>query len=226
MAIVGWILLSLLLLIVIILILPIGIRIEYLQTWKIKIKLFGVIPVYSLSGDQPPKTPKPTPAVQPPPDDRKKDEPSLKEQFKTFYKEEGIKGVFTLLKALTGIAKSALSRVAHSMMINRLQLYVRVGGEEAHAVAKRYGQLCAALFPTVTLLSSSIRMRKPLVRVDPDFLHDGTDVRVRMTVYILPIGVVWAGLAALIKLIGVWSGVTKTVQNATDNTNTDESQKT
>ncbi len=228
MAVVGWILLGLLMLVVLVLILPVGIKIEYLQTWQIRIKLFGLIPIMTLSGDDADKkTDKSETTIIPPSDkEDEEDKPSLKEQFKIFYKQEGVKGVFTLFKALVGIAKGALRRVAHSVVIGRLQLCMTVGGERADQIADRYGQMCSAVYPLVTALSAVIRVRKSQVRVQPDFLSEGTDVRFRMTMYIFPLGVVWAGLVALVKVLGVWSGVTKAVESAPESSANSETKKT
>ena len=228
MAVVGWILLGILALILLVLILPVGIRVEYLQTWQIHIRLFGVIPVMTLSGDDPKNRPETTDVtVTPPPSEKEEKDYKLtmKEQFKLFYKQEGVKGVFTLFKALLGITKGAFRRVAHSLVISRLQLCMTVGGGQADKAAERYGQMCSIVFPLVTALSSEIHMRKPQVRIQPDFLSENVNVRFCMTVYIFPLGIVWAGLVALVKLIGVWSGVTKVAQAASEGSSDPESKK-
>jgi len=233
MAVVGWILLGLLMLIVVILILPVGVSIEYLQTWQIRIKLFGFIPILTLPGDDSESKPeKPQPTVTPPPSekeekkDEEEDKPTLKEQLKGFYKQEGIKGVFSLLKALLDLATGTLRRVAHSMVISKLQLCVDVGGDQADKTAKRYAQMCSIVFPLVTTLSSAICMRKPQVRVQPDFLSESMSVRLRMNIFIFPLGILWAGLVALIKAIGVWMRVTKAAEAAAEKTTDSETNKT
>ncbi len=220
MAVIGWVLLSLLFIILLLLILPHGVTIEYIDTWRLRVLLFGVIPVWSKSGDQkktfsesaeeastsPPKTAEKS---------SKKDKPSLVEELKNLHKQEGLSGILSLFGSILRIAKDFLGRFAHSITIRDLQLCVRIGCAEADKTAIRYGEICSVLFPLLSALASQVHMRHKIVRVQPDFVEEGIDVRMRMKLLLYPMGILAAAVVAFVKLIGVWLKSTKPTQTST-----------
>lgn len=212
-AVIGWILLGILVLLLLILFTPHGAKIEYTDTWRIKVLVFGYIPVLSMSGDSPPKHKKEKPKEEAPPkpeeapqteETKSKDKPSIVDEIKALYKEEGVKGVLSFFGGLLKIVTGALCRITRFITIRKLELQMRVGGKAADETAVQYGRICAALFPTLSALSQVIRFRETAVHVQPDFLYDGTDVKLRTTIWVWPFGIVWAALCAFVKLIMAW----------------------
>jgi len=225
-AVIGWILLGVLALLLLVLFTPHGARIEYTDTWRVKVLIFGYIPVFSMSGDDAPKHKKEKPVKeteepkseepQPNADEKKEDKPSLIDEIKALYKEEGVKGVLSFFGGLLKIVTGTLCRITRYITIRKLELQMRVGGKTADEIAVQYGRICAALFPTLSALSLAIRFRKTAVHVQPDFLSDGTDVKLRTTIWVWPFGIVWAALCAFVKLILAWIKLPKAVPAKAD----------
>lgn len=98
----------------------------------------------------------------------------------------------------------ALSKFVRCVSVRRLSLCVRVGGKEADAVAKTYGQLTSVLYPILTALSQVITVRRKQVHIIPDFLIGQIEVKMRMIVWVFPLGVLAAALTALVKAVLLW----------------------
>lgn len=222
MEIVGWILLSLLVLILLVLFVPVRIKLELLDTVRVRVYLFGCIRVFSMAGDQPPKPEKQQkPAAQEPPPENappEKAKPSLMEEIKALKQREGVGGVLSFFKRLLAIATGALRGIIRFVTVRRLSLCVRVGGEEADQIAKTYGTISAALFPTLAALSKVLRIRKQRVLVQPDFLSDSMLVRMRMILWVWPFGVAGAAIGAFFKFIAAWFQVLKAPRNGASDT--------
>ncbi len=218
MEIVGWILLSLLALILLVLFLPLRVKLEYIDTFRVRVYLFGCIRVFKLDGDQPPadkprkeKPPKELPAEE---TAAKADKPSLADELKALKKREGLGGVIDFFKQLLSIATGTLRRVISFITVRRLSLCVRVGGGEADEVAKTYGTVSAVLFPLLAALTKVMRFRKKQVLVKPDFLAEAVTVRMRMLLWVWPFGIVGAAIGALFRFIVTWMKAVKASDGA------------
>ncbi len=204
MATVGWILLSILALILLLLIAPVRIRVEYLGEWSGKVYLFGVIPVFAFPVKKA-KAPEQVPAPEQTPAPKKeKPKPTLRDELKALYQKDGAWGVVDFFKQLLSIAVRTLSKFVRCVSVRRLSLYVRVGGKDADDIALNYGRLTAALYPTLTALSQVITVRRKQVLVKPDFLADHIEARMRMIVWVFPLGVIAAAVTAFIKAAALW----------------------
>ncbi len=211
---IGWILLGILGVIVLAFFIPVRVRVEYMDAWRVRVCVFGCIPVWNYP------SPKPTeeaPAAEieaaaaPPEKTAKK--PSLKEELQTLFRDEGVGGVMSFFGKVIELLKTTLSSLAKFITVRKLALCVRVGGEEADETATRYGQLSAATATSLTVLSQLIRVKKPLVRVVPDFTSDKLDARLRMILWVWPFGVVGVALAALCRFMALWTKTIKTPSN-------------
>ncbi len=207
MEVVGWTLLGILVgvvaLIVLLLCVPLRVKLEYLETFRVRVYLFGCIRVFSYRADEE-KEEEPE-EEEPKTTATKSDKSSFWQELKALKQREGVGGVIAFFKQLLSIATGALKRVAHSITIRRLSLFVRVGGEEADAVANNHGRICAVLFPILGALSGVLRIRRKQVVVQPDFLADKTTARMRMIVWVWPFGILMAAIGAMIKFAMVWA---------------------
>jgi len=204
MAVVGWVLLALLGLIVLALFVPIRIQIEHTQSWKVSVRLFGAISVWSFPSEKKPKAEPEQAQTEPPPkatDDKREKKPSLLDELKAMFKEEGVSGVAAFFKKLVELLTTTLRSLARFITIRKLSLCIRAGKEEADQTALLYSQLCTATAAGLAVLSQAVRVKKPCVRVYPDFLSEKTDVRLRTVIWIWPFGVVAVGLKALVKFL-------------------------
>lgn len=208
---VGWILLVILGLIVLAFFVPVRVRVDYMDTWRVTARLFGMIPVWSFPSDKKTKDkPASTPVPSETPAKEAVKKPSVMDDVKALFREDGIGGVVRFFGKLAALLKTALASLARFITIRRLALCVRVGGEEADEAAVRYGQLSAALSASLTVLSKLVRIKNPTIRVIPDFTCEQTQVRMRMIVWVWPFGIVGAGIAALCKFLMIWIKTMKT----------------
>lgn len=209
---IGRILLGLLGLIVLVLVIPVRVKLEYIGEWHGRILLFGVIPVFTFPVPEKP-TDKPQDSAPPPEQETalpKEEKPSLLTEFKTLFREEGISGVLHFFGKLIEMLKTTLRSLVRFITVRKLALCVRVGGEEADDTAVRYGQISAALAASLEALSQLVRIKRPQIRVLPDFTAYKTEARLRMIVWIWPFGVIGAGIAALFKFLSLWIKTMKT----------------
>ncbi len=213
---VGMILLAVLGVIVLAFFVPVRICVEYIEAWAVRVWLFGVIPVWSFSSSDE-TTPTPRKAK---PSSKKKteDKPSVKEELKTLFQEEGVSGVVSFFAKLAHLLKTTLSSLAKYITIRKLALCVRVGGEEADETATLYGKLSASTAAGLAVLSQFIRIRKPCVRVIPDFTMSSSDVRMRMTLWAWPFGIVGVGVVAAWRFMMLWIKTMKSPQNGVKHT--------
>ncbi len=216
---VGWILLALLGLIVLAFFIPVCVRVEYVEEWRVTVRLFGAISVWSFPSYKKPKDkPSRAPEVSETPSKETTKTPSVMDEIKTLFHKEGLSGVMSFFGKLAELLKTTFASLARFITIRKLALCVRVGGEEADETAVRYGQISAALSASLTVLSQLVRVKKPIVRVIPDFTAEQTEVRMRMTVWVWPFGVVGIGIAAACKFLALWMKTMKTPQNGAQTT--------
>lgn len=218
---VGWILLAILGLIVLAFFVPVRVGVEYLGEWRVSVRLFGTIPVWRYpthekpknEPEAPPTEVKEAPAEQP-------NKLSVLDEIKALFHEEGVSGVLSFFGKLIQLLKTTLCSLVRFVTVRKLALCVRVGGEEADETAVRYGQISAAAATSLTLLSRLVRVKKTTVRMYPDFTREQSEARLRLIVWVWPFGVVGVGVAALCKLLMLWTKTIKTPQGGVQNTTT------
>ncbi|MBR5134601.1 MAG: hypothetical protein IKV35_03270 [Clostridia bacterium] len=222
---IGWILLGVLALLLLILFTPFGIRFRYTDSWSVCFYLFGFLPIFRLTdegfskllekagpSEAPPVNEKPPETVEKQAENRestKDEKTSILDDFKQLYKERGVGGVLAFFRQLLSIFTGALGGIAPFVTVRKLELYMRLGSKSADKTATQYGQVCAALFPSLSALASLIRFRKTAVRVEPDFLESGAEIRLRVFMWLWPFGIAWACLCALIKTVMLWMKLPK-----------------
>ena len=135
------------------------------------------------------------------------------DELKTLFREEGVKGVMCFFGQLVVLLKTTLSSLARFITIRELALCVRLGGEEADELAVQYGKLSAAMSTGLTVLSQLVRVKKPMIRIHPDFLAEQTDARLRTVIWVWPFGVVGVGVVAFVKLVMLWSKIARSPKN-------------
>lgn len=205
-SVIGYILLGLVLLLLLLLFTPLRIRVNYIDEWRVGVYLFGVIPIYRVSPTskksdaQQPSSPSAAPASE---NANKNKKNMFRDELSSLYKEEGVTGVTNFFKTLLRLCTTALRRICRFITVRQLSLCIRVGGEEADKTALLYGGVCAGLFPTLSALSSLIRIRKKRVLVQPDFLAESSSARMRLIVWVWPFGVLFALLCLFFGFLSV-----------------------
>lgn len=217
---IGWILLGIVGVIVLAFFIPVRVRVDYIGAWRVRVWLFGCIPVWNYPSSKPTEKPpaEPTEPTGESAEKAKKKTP-LKEEFQTLFREEGVSGVLSFFGGVIRLLKTTLCSLVTFITVRKLSLCVRVGGEKADEIATSYGQISAATATSLTVLSQLVRVKKPLVRVVPDFTSDKLEARLRMIVWVWPFGVVGVALIALCRFTVLWTKTMKTPSNGVRNTN-------
>ena len=110
------------------------------------------------------KSPKKQPKKKP------EEEPKKKSfDFKAFVKEKGVSGIINIVKEIAKLAGGTVSDVLSAFTVTRLKLDIKVAGSDAADSAIKYGRVCAALFPSLQLIMTVVKVKKYDVNVNPDF---------------------------------------------------------
>lgn len=80
-----------------------------------------------------------------------------------------------------------------------IRLSLTVSGEDAAAVALRYGQVCAVFYPLLSFLQAELRFHPRKVDLRADFAGGKSDLRASGTLCLRPITLLAAGIALLIQ---------------------------
>lgn len=205
MHVVGWIFCVFAVVIAAALCLPFAVKVEYLQTWRVVLKLFGFLPIYTYaptvekSAEQ-----EATETAQTPPAKDKAKKTSLKDELKTMYREGGVSGILDFFSQVVRLLTTTLVKLVRHVSVRKLALCIRVGTDEADKTATTCGAICAALYPTLTALENVVPVHRRAVVVQPDFLADTTVVRLRTVFWIWPLGTLAVGIGAFFKAVGLW----------------------
>ena len=98
------------------------------------------------------------------------EEPKKKSfDFKAFVKEKGVSGIINIVKEIAKLAGGTVSDVLFAFTVTRLKLDIKVAGSDAADSAIKYGRVCAALFPSLQLIMTVVKVKKYDVNVNPDF---------------------------------------------------------
>ena len=191
---------GLLLLILLILIVPVRLRVTYDQTLTAKLRFLFVIPytLYDESKEEKPAADKPK-SDKPKKEKTKKEKKSASHIFKeraAQLKARGAAGVIDWLRDVARFALGATKRVLRAITVRRLDLRMRVVGEDAASTALTCGRFCAAAYPLLGTLMCAIRTRRSNVQIEPDFLGVKTtytaDVRLSISPWRLLGAALWA----------------------------------
>lgn len=187
---------GLLLLLAFLLVMPIGVRLScWNGHWNAQVQYifirYGVSP--ELLARRAEKTAK---------REVKKKRPAKKPKEKKPEEEEAKKeGPLASLGALQELWRSSRKRLAvlrRHVVIDRLQVAVEAGGEDAHKTALLYARLAAAAAVALEILGELFELKKPRVSILPDFCRPGIRYDVSLRVRVRPFILLLAGTHLLI----------------------------
>ena len=111
--------------------------------------------------------------------------PPKKTTWQRLREERGFFGAIGYLLRIVKQSASLGAYIVRKSYVSRMKIHVSVGGDDAAQIAMEHGKWCAALYPALSLVLSSVRgYRKPDVKIATDFLSGGyrydIDVRLRV----------------------------------------------
>ena len=212
---------AIVLLIVLLLLMPVGFRAAYQKELKAVLRIgFVSVPVYPPK----PKKKKKKQKEKSPEQTKQKDKQPAKKK-PGIIKEKGMAWLIDTLRRAAALAAGALKSFFKHLIIRRLNISISYHGENADDTAVKYGMLCLAVYPAVSILVRTADCKRYGVDISPNF-NDGETSQYAVDID-LYIRVVWVlglvlryGFRALRLLLSLKSGkktgADKQTQTATE----------
>ena len=195
---------GLLLLLLIVLLVPVRLRVTYDQALTARLVFLFLIP-YTLVDETKPEKPKQEKAKSSDQSPKEQKEKTEKKTISHLFKKRaeelkarGASGLLDWLRDLARLALGATRRLLRAITVRRLDMDLRIVGDDAADTAVCCGRWCAALYPLIGTLMCAVRTRRSDVRIEPDFLGEETALRFDVRLSVSPWRVLWAGLWALV----------------------------
>lgn len=191
-AVIGYVLLSILAVVLLLPLLPVFVRFTYRDELSVQLSVLG-IPVLRFSPSDEPSAA--TPKEDKPPTEKKIAAPLA--DLSRSLKEDGVGTALRHIRALARIAGGAGRRILAAVTVDELTLRLYVAAEDASATAQNVGRICAVLYPALTTVQAFLRIRHRAVTVTPDYLADTGRAEAAITVHAVPYRLLFAVLLAL-----------------------------
>ena len=201
-----YVLLGILALLLLLLLTPVHLQARYDGALRVRARyLFLVFPLYP----RPEKRKKTVKRAKRKRREASKAEPEKKKkkelsQWERLLREEGPSGLVRTVADLARLAGTAAGRILAAVTVDRLTLCLIVASEDAADTAVNYGKACAALYPSLAVLESAVRVRRRDIALAPDFLRRRGEVRGEIRLHVRPLRILWA----LLRLVGAYMGNT------------------
>ncbi len=131
-------------------------------------------------------------------------EPKKKKQdnmFVRFYRNRGVDGVVQLLKDAAKAVGGMFRRIGRAFLFEELFVSLTVGKGDSAQTAIKYGETCAAAFPAMGLIVSTMRVKKYSIDVNPDFIYGKNNAKLHTTVSVRPIKLINAVIIVAFELL-------------------------
>lgn len=129
--------------------------------------------------------------------------PPKKTIWQRLREERGFFGAIGYMLRIVKQSASLGAYIVRKSYVSRMKIHVLVGGDDAAQIAMEHGEWCAALYPALSLVLSSVRgYRKPDVGITTDFLSGSNRYDIDIKLRVKPFhGIVGAArmMLALVK---------------------------
>lgn len=117
-------------------------------------------------------------------------EPQKKDGFiKKTYKEKGLLGTITYFSDILVVVIKRLWRVAKKFKFRRFNVDIIVASPDAANTAIKYGKVCAAVYPVISLLQSITDLKSSQINISPDF--NSTKSQFKASLLVKTQGIYW-----------------------------------
>ena len=131
-------------------------------------------------------------------------EPKKKKQdnmFVRFYRNKGVEGVVQLLKDASKAVGGMFRRIGRAFLFEELFISLTVGKGDSAETAIKYGETCAAAFPAMGLIVSTMRVKKYSIEINPDFIYGKNNAKLHTKVSVRPIKLINAVITVAFELL-------------------------
>lgn len=162
----------LILLILLALFVPLAIRLGYQGGFYFSVRFLGVPLSWQSIRDSKKEKEKQSSAA----DQTKKKKPSkieeLKAELTRAFEEDGLEATVRYLKEAASLIENTVKGFSRALVVDHFRLDMLVATGDPADTAVRYGEICAGVFPALTVLERCVRIRQRQVRIEPNFLLD------------------------------------------------------
>lgn len=183
-----YIILAVVALIVLLLALPLRIDLRYTpaQGFRFRVR-YLFLTLADSSKEKPVKRPKPPAGKKKPAAQKKKSDGKATEKllellglkdvsskinFRRAVDQKGLLETFRGVSSAVSALFLRIGRLVKKSVFKRFDLRITVGDEDAADAAFHYGEVCAAVYPLLTLLDSTMKFKKRSIDVGCDFAQD------------------------------------------------------
>lgn len=132
-------------------------------------------------------------------EDKKKKKPST---LKKLSDKKGVDGLLSMFVELSQLATSTLKKLFERVVIEKLDVNIKVVGEDAADTALKYGKLCGVFYSAVAVVCGVCKCESYNLNVTPDFDDEAkAEVKAYSSFYIRVFYVLKYALSALVKLL-------------------------
>lgn len=90
------------------------------------------------------------------------------------FKQDGLTATLGFLGEAAKLVTTSAGKVLRGINIRLMRIELLIGGEDAAAAAIHFGEVCAVLYPLLSVIGCHLRIQKRDVQVRPDFDGQGT----------------------------------------------------
>lgn len=195
-----YVLLALLALVLLVLLIPVQVGLQYkdaLTVWvRYGLLKFRVFPINEDTPKKKPKLPKKT--------EKKPKKSSLSDKWTEIadnMKQDSLSETLKQVKQMVAWATKTARKVLKTITIDRLELGLLVATEEADKTAIRYGQACGVIYPALTVVGETMRLKYHDIQIVPGFGREKSVVTADVRIHVIPIRLLIVAIGAL---IGIW----------------------
>ena len=138
---------------------------------------------------------------KPPKKSKKEEGVRAASELERLWKEEGWQAALSYLCRMASFLLEAFQRFLDILVIDRLNIQLRVASGDADITATDYGKACGVLYPVLALIKSRVRVRREQLSVQPDFIAEKTEFRLEFRAHVILIKVLWQGLRLLMRFL-------------------------
>ena len=204
--------LSIVLFFVILLSIRITISGEFFDEFKLSVSwLFIKIPILPKKKKDAVKKEKKPKKEKAPKEEKVEKEPELESEeqpkekeniFVRFYNNQGYEGVLQLINNVVASLGKMFNSFRKHIVIRKLYLFMTVtGGCDAAETALKYGETCQKVFPALSLICTTLPVKKYDIEIEPDFLGLKDSAQFDVSVHIRPIFFINAFIVFVIRLL-------------------------
>lgn len=134
-------------------------------------------------------------------DNKKEIKEEKKNPLLEYKDEHGWEGMIDILKTIAEIIADVLKKISRHIVIKKLEVNLMFVGEDAADSAVKFGEICAVIFPVISLIENNVKKCNHKEDISPGFFAEKTEYELLFKAKIKPVFLVQIILSDVLKLI-------------------------